>query len=228
MSKKKEIKQLQQEIAELKAEITEMKETAQKNATMLVEKIEQLAVPSEKPKMKRETKKVAPASVPAKASKKKTGTKKIADEEGATVSPGKDEPPVVFEKPAEEEAKTEKKTRTRKPRAAVKTSKEAEPTSTPKEKKSRAPRTKFSFILYNCDELKSSESLFNRNDETFTDTALRRKALWNKLKTEVSEGRIKILDNVPMDNIRLEILSGAPESVNKHLQYGLIEKIENK
>ena len=49
--------------------------------------------------------------------------------------------------------------------------------------------------------------------------------MWNKLKVEMAEGRIELLDGYPIRNVRLEIQSGNPESVNKYLNYGMIEKV---
>ncbi len=88
-----------------------------------------------------------------------------------------------------------------------------------------APARRASFVLYNCDEVKSPESKYNRNDETFSDSQRGRRGLWNKLKNEITEGRIVLLDGYPIRNVRLEIQSGSPESVSKHLKYGLIEKV---
>ncbi len=108
----------------------------------------------------------------------------------------------------------------------VKWEKEDAPASEaePKEKKTRAPRTD-SVVLYNCDEAKSPESLFNRGDEVFRDSTVGRRALLNKLRTEIAEGRIALLNNYPPKIMQIEILDGNYAQVNKHLQYGLIEKI---
>ena len=70
--------------------------------------------------------------------------------------------------------------------------------------------------------------MYNKNDETFRDTQLGRRALWNKLKVEITEGRIEVLEGKTMKDVRLEIADGAPESLGQYLKYGAIEKIENK
>lgn len=230
MSKKKELKKLIERIEAIEAEIKAFKETADKNVATISAEIEKLMMvskpvaeaptkntrkaaakkPTEKVAAKPEVKagpekKTTPSTRKPRTVKKPVVQEKAVPEQVETVS--------VEEKPASAEAKA-KAPRTRKPRTAA--------------PKTRAPRQwkGASFVLYNCDETKSSESLYNRNDETFKDAGTGRRALWSKLKTEVTEGRIEVLGNVPMDNLRLEILDGKPESVSKHLKYGLIEKVE--
>lgn len=81
------------------------------------------------------------------------------------------------------------------------------------------------FALFNCDEEKTRESMYNRNDETFRNTQLGRRGLWAKLKTEILEGRIELLDGYPIRNMRLDIESGNIETASAHLKYGIIEKV---
>ncbi len=119
-----------------------------------------------------------------------------------------------------------KPTKRRRATSAKKSAAEGSPVEQPARKRRtparRAPRA--TFVLYNCDEAKSSESKYNRNEETFKDSQLGRRGLWNKLKTEIAEGRIELLDNYPVRNVRLDIQSGDPVSVSQHLKYGVIEK----
>ena len=120
-----------------------------------------------------------------------------------------------------------KPTRRRRATSAKKSAAEGTPVEQPARKR-RTPAKKperASFVLYNCDEAKSPESKYNRNDETFKDSQLGRRGLWNKLKTEIAEGRIELLDGYPISNVRLEIQSGDPVSVSQHLKYGAIEKV---
>ena len=223
VAKKKELKKLIERIEAIEAEIKAFKETAEKNVATISAEIEKLVAvskPVAEAPVKRTRKAVAPvkkATTPAKPTRKPRAKKTDAAVQEKTAATEQVETAPAEEKKKPAQKQTEPKAaRTRKPRTA--------------EPKTRAPRQwkGVSFVLYNCDEAKSPESLYNRNDETFKDAGTGRRALWSKLKTEIAEGRIKILDNVPMDNIRLEIIDGKPESVSKHLQYGLIEKVEPK
>ena len=120
-----------------------------------------------------------------------------------------------------------KPTRRRRATSSKKSAAEGTPVEQPARKR-RTPAKKperASFVLYNCDEDKSLESKYNRNDETFKDSQLGRRGLWNKLKTELAEGRIELLDGYPIRNVRLEIQSGDPVSVSQHLKFGVIEKV---
>lgn len=216
MGTKKELKKLLERVEAIEAEIKAFKETAEKNVATISAEIEKLVAASKPPvehkhiakppvKKAHEAKAVKPARRPRKPVE--APAKSIeATEKKKTVIP---EP-----KPAESDSVKEPlkaaKTRTRKPRA-VKTVE-------------NKPEKAF-FVLYNCDEAKTPESLYNRNDESFRDTQIGRRGLWNKLKNEIKEGRIELLDNYPIKNVRLEIQSGNPESIGQHLKYGLIEKV---
>ena len=196
------MEKLEESILILGKTMAVFKDVAEKNAAMLSEKIEKLSAPAEEIQKPKRTRKSAAAA--------KTAKKEEV----------KEKPPVVLEEAkAPEPVKEEKPVkRQRKPRAA-----------SPKQEEKKVPaKPKAEFILYNCDESKSPASMYNRNDETFRDTQLGRRALWNKLKGEISGGKIEILENYPMKNIRLEIAEGEPESINKYLKYGLIEKTEKK
>ena len=152
-----------------------------------------------------------------------TAAKEIAAE--AALEKGKAAlPDKPVEAPAAEQPKP---TRSRRATSAKKSAAEGTPVEQPARKR-RTPAKKperASFVLYNCDEAKSPESKYNRNDETFRDSQLGRRGLWNKLKTEIAEGRIELLDNYPVRNVRLDIQSGDPVSVSQHLKYGAIEKV---
>ena len=223
MSKKKEIKELVGRIEQMEAELRQLRATAEKNAASLSAQIEKLSAAAESPAVKREkTTTVGGTTKEETAGKttRKRGPRKTAQ---TNVEAPKEEVPVKQESPAEEKAPAEEKktrTRTRKPRAADEKQEPAE--------KSASGRTadRATFVLYNCDEAKTPESMFNKNDETFRDTQQGRRALWNKLKAEIVEGRIQLLDNYPIKNVRLEVSGGAPDSVNKYLKYGFIEKID--
>ena len=120
-----------------------------------------------------------------------------------------------------------KPTRRRRATSAKKSAAEGTPVEQPARKR-RTPAKKperATFALYNCDEVKSPESKYNRNDETFRDSQLGRRGLWNKLKTELAEGRIELLDGYPIRNVRLDVQSGDPVSVSQYLKYGVIEKV---
>ena len=138
-----------------------------------------------------------------------------------------DKEPVPEPAPVEATPEAQPKpTRRRRATSAKKYAAEGTPVEQPARKR-RTPAKKperASFVLYNCDEAKSPESKYNRNDETFKDSQLGRRGLWNKLKTEIAEGRIELLDNYPVRNVRLDIQSGDPVSVSQHLKYGVIEK----
>ena len=227
MAKKKELKKLLERIEAIEAAIREFKETAEKNAAVISGEIEKLAAVS-KPvadsPSKHTGKAAAPVKKPVSAAEtvaKPTRKPRAAKKEQPVV-PEKTTPEQAKEKPAPSKAvalaeEKPKATLTRKPRATAK-----EPV-----RKTRTWKGT-SFVLYNCDEAKTPESLYNRNDETFKDAGTGRRALWSKLKTEIAEGRIEILGNVPMDNLRIEIMDGKPESVSRHLKFGLIEKVEPK
>ena len=139
----------------------------------------------------------------------KTGEKKETTEQEAAVEK------IEAVQAADKEAAKKHAARARRPRG----------TSTEGKKPVSRRKDVAVFALYNCDEGKSQESMYNRNDETFRDTQLGRRGLWAKLKTEITEGRIELLDGYPIRNVRREIESGSPESVSAHLKYGLIEKI---
>lgn len=125
--------------------------------------------------------------------------------------------------PAKEQAAAKPKQKA----APVKKEKTEPEKKTPPVKKaaaSRAPRVTSTLTLYNCDENKSPESMFNKGDEVFRNTQAGRRALWNKLKKEIDEGRIAVLDGYPMKNLRLEIADGNAVTANKYLKFGFIEK----
>ena len=242
MSKKKDMKKLIERIEAIETEIKSFKETAEKNVATLSAEIERLTSTAksdkESPKPKR-TRKTSPKNTvkkdhevsgeekaSAKATVRKTRTRKSQKEkvDASETSATKNETADTQEaNPAEEKTSVEKPkaTRTRKPRTAVKSD---------GEKKERKPREwkGASFVLYNCDEAKTPESMFNRNDETFKDNGVGRRALWNKLKTEIEEGRIELLNNTPIKNVQLDVTGDKPESANKYLKYGLIERVAGK
>ena len=164
-------------------------------------------------------------------SRRATSSKKPAPE--ATVveqskPTGKRRTPVPESAPVEATPEEQPKpTRRRRATSTKKSAAEGTPVEQPARKR-RTPAKKperASFILYNCDEEKSPESKYNRNDETFKDSQLGRRGLWNKLKTEIAEGRIELLDGYPIRNVRLDIQSGDPVSVSQRLKFGVIEKV---
>ena len=238
----KKIKKVQKKIAkytkklekylDLLAELTAAKEIVAE-AAMKKAKVALPDKPVEVPATVETTAVEAPAAEQPKPirSRRATSSKKPTPE--ATVveqskPTGKRRTPVP--EPAPVEATPEEQPKPTRRRRATSTKKSAAE-GTPVEQPARKRRTpakkpeRASFVLYNCDEAKSPESKYNRNDETFKDSQLGRRGLWNKLKTEIAEGRIELLDGYPIRNVRLDIQSGDPESVNKYLKYGLIEKV---
>ena len=217
VAKKKDLKKLIERIEAIEAEIKAFKETAEKNVATISAEIEKLVAASNPPvnstrkapvkkateKPKSEVKAVKPARKP------RTALKPVIQKDAAS-----EHVELAPEAEKNESAQAEPKI-ARKPRTVVQ-----------KPKTTRAERA--TFVLYNCDEAKSPESKYNRNDETFSDSQRGRRGLWNKLKTELAEGRIELLEGYPIRNVRIEIQSGDPESVSQHLKYGLIEKVEQR
>ena len=162
----------------------------------------------------------------ATSSKKPTPEATVVEQSKPT---GKRRTPVPEPAPVEATPEEQPKpTRRRRATSAKKSVAEGTPVEQPARKTPARRSERASFVLYNCDESKSPESKYNRNDETFKDSQLGRRGLWNKLKTEIAEGRIELLDGYPIRNVRLDIQSGDPVTVNQHLKYGVIEKVEQK
>ena len=173
------------------------------------------ATPAEQPKPTRRRRvmsaKKSVADVATAEQSKPTRRRRTTSAKKAVVEPVPEEATVEQSKPIRRRRVTSAK----EPTSAEQPSKR-----TPAKKPERA-----SFVLYNCDEEKSPESKYNRNDETFKDSQLGRRGLWNKLKTEIAEGRIELLDGYPIRNVRLDIQSGDPVSVSQRLKFGVIEKV---
>ncbi len=252
---KKKIKKLESQVEKLQSQLKEMAavidsiaEAQKKTSAKVLEALEKpedakvktrTTKTPETPK-KRRTKKTAAEDTPKttagvrRGRPKKTETgeatkgapktrRKRVKKEAADVKP--EESVKTVSEPVKEELQQESGSKTTN-EPEVKWEKEPEPSdkAKTKERKSRAPRTD-SVVLYNCDEAKTPESMFNRGDEVFRDTIAGRRALLKKLKTEIAEGRIALLNKYPPKIMQIELLDGNYEPVNKHLQYGLIEKI---
>ena len=235
MSKKKDLKILIERIDAIEAEIKSLKETAEKNVVTISAAIEKLVaaprtVGSEKPKAARAQKSNAVSSAKEETKAETKNEKKDASmtaERKPRTGRASEKNPSSRKTSAPKKQTTEKQ----KPKSAEQP--KAARTKTPAavnegEKQEKKTRTwkGASFILYNCDEAKTPESMFNRNDDIFKDTGTGRRALWNKLKTEITEGRIELLNNQPVKNVQIDITGGNPESVNKYLKYGWIERLE--
>ncbi len=243
-----QVEKLQSQLKEMAAVIDSIAEAQKKTSAKVLEALEK----PEKGKVKTKVTKAAEAPTRRRTKKtaaedtlkttagarrgrpKKTETGEATKEAPKTrrkrvkkeVTDVKTEEPVkTASEPGKEELKQESGSKTTN-EPEVKWEKEPEPSekAKAKERKPRAPRTD-SVVLYNCDEAKTPESMFNRGDEVFRDTIAGRRALLKKLKTEIAEGRIALLNNYPPKIMQIELLDGNYEPINKHLQYGLIDKI---
>jgi len=242
---KKKIKKLESQVEALQAKLAEMAEVVDSiAATQKKISVKVLAALDEPAGKKTASKEVKKEEAPKRSRRGKTSNDASATKETAPVRRGR---PKKTETAAAKEAPKAGQRRGRKPaepsKAAPAEKKEAKPlkaaaepaakraaSPAPAEKKAvkgkteRAPRTD-TVILYNCDEAKSPESMFNRGDEVFRDSIAGRRALLKKLKTEIAEGRIALLNNYPPKIMQIEVLDGRYDPVNKHLQYGFIAKV---
>ncbi len=243
---KKKIKKLESQVEALQAKLAEMAEVVDSIAAtqkkISVKVLAALDEPAGKKKVSGEMKKeetlkkrsgrkpANEAAVPKKAAAARRGRPKKTETEGTskdTPKPGRRSSRKTAEptqKAVADETPKKKKEASAEPEVKWESAPAPEEKKTVSEKKGRAPRTD-SIILYNCDEAKSPESMFNRGDEVFRDSTAGRRALLKKLKTEIAEGRIALLNNYPPKIMQIEILDGRYEPVNKHLQYGFIDKI---
>ena len=84
---------------------------------------------------------------------------------------------------------------------------------------------KKAYVFFNCDADKSqaSKNIFY-NNEIFRDVNAARKALWDKVKEEIEEGRIALIDD-QFTKVRHEILDGSPVEAAKYLQFASIDEM---
>ena len=101
----------------------------------------------------------------------------------------------------------------------VATKKKAETKTTAK-----APAKKTdAYVFFNCDDGKNQTSMNIRyNNEIFADKATSRKALLEKVLSEVKAGRVNLADK---DLVSEAILKGEPKEASKYMQYGTIERV---
>ena len=101
----------------------------------------------------------------------------------------------------------------------VATKKKAETKTTAK-----APAKKtYAYVFFNCDDGKNQTSMNIRyNNEIFADKATSRKALLEKVLSEVKAGRVNLADK---DLVSEAILKGEPQEASKYMQYGTIERV---
>ena len=240
MSNKKKIKLIKTRIEELETMIRELKaamESKQAEPEVKEEKPALVSAPAQPKTARKQT------AAPARNRKKKPASEAAEEKapSGKQIAAMEEEVPVIFE-PAAESAATEtepikeaeatgpaseekaeaKPQKRRRSMASVKAKK------VPAKRKPPTMKPNATFVLYNCDENKSPASMYNRDNETFRNTQLGRRALWNKLKTEIAEGRIEVLEGKTMKDVRLEVADGDPETLSQYLKYGAIEKIEDK
>ena len=84
---------------------------------------------------------------------------------------------------------------------------------------------KKAYVFFNCDAEKSqaSKNIFY-NNEIFRDVNGARKALWDKVKEEMEQGRVVLLDE-QFSKVRHEILNGSPVEAAKYLQFASIDEM---
>ncbi len=101
---------------------------------------------------------------------------------------------------------------------AVKAAKSAAKTT-----KAAVAKKKYMYIFFNCNDNKDAHSMNARyNNEVFSDTVAGRKALLQKVKDEVSAGRVNVSDKAAVEN---DILKGNPVEASSKIQYGDIERM---
>ena len=88
----------------------------------------------------------------------------------------------------------------------------------------KAPAKKtYAYVFFNCDDGKNQTSMNIRyNNEIFADKATSRKALLEKVLSEVKAGRVNLADK---DLVSEAILKGEPQEASKYMQYGTIERV---
>ncbi|MBE6101080.1 MAG: hypothetical protein E7200_03110 [Selenomonas ruminantium] len=78
-------------------------------------------------------------------------------------------------------------------------------------------------MFFNCDDGKNQTSMNIRyNNEIFADKVTSRKALLEKVLSEVKAGRVNLADK---DLVSEAILKGEPQEASKYMQYGTIERV---
>jgi hypothetical protein len=94
----------------------------------------------------------------------------------------------------------------------------------PKKTTAKAPAKKtYAYVFFNCDDGKNQTSMNIRyNNEIFADKATSRKALLEKVLSEVKAGRVNLADK---DLVSEAILKGEPKEASKYMQYGTIERV---
>ena len=88
----------------------------------------------------------------------------------------------------------------------------------------KAPAKKaYAYVFFNCDDGKNQASMNIRyNNEIFADKAASRKALLEKVLSEVKAGRVNLADKERVQEI---ILQGEPAEASAYMQYGTIERV---
>ena len=101
---------------------------------------------------------------------------------------------------------------------------EAAPKKAETKAAAKAPAKKtYAYVFFNCDDGKNQTSMNIRyNNEIFADKATSRKALLEKVLSEVKAGRVNLADKERVQEI---ILKGEPAEASAYMQYGTIERV---
>lgn len=101
---------------------------------------------------------------------------------------------------------------------------EAAPKKAATKTAAKAPAKKtYAYVFFNCDDGKNQTSMNIRyNNEIFADKAASRKALLEKVLSEVKAGRVNLADKERVQEI---ILKGEPAEASAYMQYGTIERV---
>lgn len=81
------------------------------------------------------------------------------------------------------------------------------------------------FIFFNCDAEKSQQSMnIFYNHAVYRNLRDSRRALWDKIKDEIDQGRVQVND-ADKKQLRYEILEGDPVRASDFMTYGAIIQV---
>ncbi len=82
------------------------------------------------------------------------------------------------------------------------------------------------FVFFNCDDNKNESSMnIFYNNKVYRDTRTSRKKLWQKIKSEIEDERIRISEeNLP--KAEKAILNGDPVMASDFIQFGAIKSFD--
>ncbi len=96
------------------------------------------------------------------------------------------------------------------------------------EKKAPAEKkASLGFIFFNCNEEKNQNTMnifYENNRVVYRETKASRKALWEKIQSEIAAERISI-DKQNVDTVKDLILEGNPTDASQHIHCGTIISI---